>query len=204
MANRLAGAGPAPGGGGNNDGPSPAMMGTLGVAPQAAPQQGAMPAGQNMLGAAAPGAAPPQRGMPGQPQAPLVPPSKEMLMEAIHKQSVVTAHLKALLSKPDLKTKDILTAVGQVVADGVMSPFDAPKYLKDLPGPDPTPLELRKWVAQHYARASQALQTVASMIGAHGEMIRRQQAAPSPQPMIGNRFSQAPAPVGSNPMMAAQ
>lgn len=203
MANRLAGAGPAPGGGGNNDGPSPAMTGTLGIAPQAAPQQGAMP-GQNMLGASPQAPQPQQGGMPGQPQAPVVPPSKELLMEAIHKQSVVTAHLKALLSKPDLKTKDILTAVGQVVADGVMSPFDAPKYLKDLPGPDPTPLELRKWVAQHYARASQALQTVASMIGAHGEMVRRQQAAP-PEPMMGNRFSQAPAPPQQpNPMMAPQ
>jgi hypothetical protein len=123
-----------------------------------------------------------------------------MLMDVIHKQSVVAAHLKALLSKADLKTKDILGAVGEVVADGVMSPFDAAKSLSDLPGPDPEPLELRQWVAQHYANASKALQTVAQMIHAHGEMTRRQQ-APTMPPQ-GNRFSQMPMPAQANPMMA--
>jgi hypothetical protein len=69
MSNMLAGSGPSPVGGGNNDGPSPSLSGTLGVAPQAAPQQGATPS-PNMLGA---GAGSPQPGMLGQPKTPMVP-----------------------------------------------------------------------------------------------------------------------------------
>jgi hypothetical protein len=200
MSNRLAGSGPTTISG-NNDGPSPSLTGTLGVAPQAAPQQGAMPA-QNMLsrgGGSAQQPAQAPNGMPGGPQAPIVPPSKATLMEVSHKQSLITAYLKELLSKPNLKTKDVLTAVGEIVADRVMTPFDAAKYLADLPSGDASPLQLRQWVAQHYANASKNMGIVHSMIAAHGAMVRRQAAGmpmqtPPPQmppaaPAPSNQFS---------------
>jgi len=194
MGNRLAGSGPTTISG-NNDGPSPSLSGTLGVAPQAAPHKGAG-APQNMLSQGV--GSPPQNargpgGAPGGPQAPIVPPSKETLMEVSHKQSLITAYLKELLSKPDLKAKDILTAVGEIVADRVMSPFDAAKYLADFPGGEASPLQLRQWVAQHYANASKNMRIVHSMIAAHGAMVRRQAAAPPQSPQ--SRFSQmAPPP----------
>lgn len=169
--NRLAGSGPTTISGGG-DGPAPGLTGTLGVAPQAAPQQGPAPA-QNMLaqgGQAAPGGMPPPQGA----QAPTLPPSREKLFEVSHKQSDIVAHLRELLSKPDLKTKDILGAVGEIVADGTLSPFDAAKYLSDLPTADAEPLQLRQWVAQHYANATKNLGTVSEMIAAHGAMVRRQ------------------------------
>jgi hypothetical protein len=193
--NKLMGSGPSPGGG-NADGPSPAQSGTLGNAPQAAPQT----APSNMLaqGQPMPGGAP-QGGSGPQDQQPLVPPTKEKLFEAAHKQSIVTAHLKALLGKSDLKTKDILNAVGEVIADGVMGPFDAAKYLADLPGADAEPLQLRKWVAQHYANATKALATVTEMIAAHGQMTRMAQAQsmpdqsmPPPQAAPANALSGPP------------
>jgi hypothetical protein len=193
MGNRLAGSGPQPGGN-NNDGPAPHLSGTLGVAPQAAPQQGAMPP-QNMLSSGGGGAQQPAQapnGAPGGSQAPIVPPSKATLMDVSHKQNLVTAYLKELLSKPDLKTKDVLTAVGEIVADRVLSPFDAAKYLADLPSGDASPLQLRQWVAQHYATASRHMQIVHSMIAAHGAMVRRQVAAPPQMPQ--SRFSQMPPP----------
>ena len=177
--NRLAGSGPTMMGGGG-DGPAPGLSGTLGVAPQAAPQQGAMPA-QNMLvqgGQSQPGGMPPPQGA----QAPAPPPSKEKLFEVSHKQSDIVAHLRELLSKPDLKTKDILGAVGEIVADGTLSPFDAAKYLSDLPTADSEPLQLRQWVAQHYANATKNLKIVSEMIAAHGAMVRRQAAGMAPPP----------------------
>src|ERR1700722_4673451 len=192
MGNRLAGSGPQPGGN-NNDGPSPSLTGTLGVAPRAPPQQGAMP--QNMLsrGGGAQQNAQGPGGAPGGPQAPIVPPSKATLMEVSHKQNLVIAYLKELLSKPDLKTKDVLTAVGKIVADRALSPFDAAKYLADLPSGDASSLQLRQWVAQHYATASKHMGIVHSMIAAHGAMVRRQAAAPPQIPQ--SRFSQmAPPP----------
>jgi hypothetical protein len=189
MGNRLAGSGPQPGGN-NNDGPSPSLTGTLGVAPQAAPQQ--RPTPQNMLsqgGQPSPGGMPSPQGA----QAPIVPPSKEQLFEVSHKQSLISAYLKELLSKPDLKTKDVLTAVGEIVADGVLSPFDAAKYLTDLPTADSPPLQIRQWVAQHYANVTKNMGIVHSMIAAHGAMVRRQAAAPPQMPQ--SRFSQmAPPP----------
>jgi hypothetical protein len=182
--NRLAGSGPSPMSGGG-DGPSPSLTGTLGQAPQASPQPGTMPQPSNMLsgGQGQPQASAMAPGMGGNGQPPVQPPSQEMLMEAAHKQSVVTSHLKVLLGKPDLKTKDILNSVGEVIADGVMSPFDAAKYLSDLPSADSDPLQLRQWVAQHYANATKAMQTVSSMIAAHGQMVRRQaQQTPASMP----------------------
>ena len=192
MGNRLAGSGPQPGGN-NNDGPSPSLSGTLGVAPRAPPQQGAMP--QNMLSRGGGAAQQPAQanGTPGGPQAPIVPPSKEQLFEVSHKQSLISAYLKELLSKPDLKTKDVLMSVGEIVADGVLSPFDAAKYLTDLPTADSPPLQIRQWVAQHYANVTKNMGIVHSMIAAHGAMVRRQAAAPPQMPQP--RFSQmAPPP----------
>jgi hypothetical protein len=207
MSNRLAGSGPTTISG-NNDGPSPGLSGTLGVAPQAAPQQGPTP--QNMLSRGGGGAQQPAQanGTPGGPQAPIVPPSKEQLFEVSHKESLVFAYLKELLSKPDLKTKDVLTAVGEIVADRVMTPFDAAKYLADLPGGDASPLQLRQWVAQHYANVSKNMGIVHSMIAAHGAMVRRQAAAPPQMPQ--SRFSQMapppqmppPAPAPANQLSA--
>src|ERR1700722_12032052 len=101
MSNRLAGSGPTAISG-NNDGPSPGLSGTLGVAPRAPPQQGAMP--QNMLSRGGGGAQQPAQapnGAPGGPQAPLVPPSKATLMDVSHKQNLIIAYRKELLSKPD-------------------------------------------------------------------------------------------------------
>jgi hypothetical protein len=193
MSNRLAGSGPTTISG-NNDGPSPSLTGTLGVAPRAPPQQGAMP--QNTLsrgGGGGPQQPAQANGTPGGPQAPIVPPSKATLMEVSHKQSLITAYLKELLRKPDLKTKDVLTAVGEIVADRVMTPFDAAKYLADLPSGDASPLQLRQWVAQHYATASRNMGIVHSLIAAHGAMVRRQAAAPPQMPQ--SRLSQmAPPP----------
>jgi hypothetical protein len=191
MGNRLAGSGPQPGGN-NNDGPSPGLSGTLGVAPQAAPQQGPTP--QNMLSRGAGAAQQPAQanGTPGGPQAPIVPPSKEQLFEVSHKQSLISAYLKELLSKPDLKTKDVLTAVGAIVADRVLTPFDAAKYLTDLPSGDASSLQLRQWVAQHFANVSKNMGIVHSMIAAHGAMVRRQAAAPPQMPQ--SRVSQMPPP----------
>jgi hypothetical protein len=209
MSNRLAGSGPTAISG-NNDGPSPSLSGTLGVAPRAPPQQGAMP--QNMLSRGGGAAQQPAQanGTPGGPQAPIVPPSKATLMEVSHKESLITAYLKELLSKPDLKTRDILTVVGEIVADRVMTPFDAAKYLADLPSGDASPSQLRQWVAQHYANASRNMGIVHSMIAAHGAMVRRQAAAPPQMPQ--SRFSQMapppqmppPAPAPSNQLSAMQ
>jgi hypothetical protein len=192
MGNRLAGSGPQPGGN-NNDGPSPSLTGTLGVAPQAAPQQGAMPP-QNMLsrGGGAQQNAQGPGGAPGGPPAPIVPPSKATLMEVSHKQNLIIAYLRELLSKPDLKTKDILTAAGEIVADRVMTPFDAARWLADLPGGDASPLQLRQWVAQHFATSSKNMGIVHSMIAAHGAMVRRQ-AAGMPMPAAPMGAQQGPA-----------
>ena len=77
-------------------------------------------------------------------------------MDVSHKQNLIIAYLKELLSKPDLKTRDVLTAVGKIVADRALSPFDAAKYLADLPSGDASSLQLRQWVAQHYATASKS------------------------------------------------
>lgn len=173
--NRLAGSGPTMMSGGG-DGPAPSLTGTLGVAPQASPQ--------NML---AQGRQPPQGAMPQAqpPQGQMQPPSPQKLMDVMHKQHFVMATLKDLLGKPDLSKKDVLGAVGQIVADGIMGPFDAAKYLSDFPT-DTDPLTLRQWVGTHYANASKNYQIVTSMLEAHGQMMRRQQApmpAPSNAPM---------------------
>lgn len=194
--NRLAGSGPTMMSGGG-DGPAPGLTGTLGVAPQAAPQQGAMPA-QNMLsqgGQAAPGMTPPGMSPQGAQQPP---PSREKLMDVLHKQHFVMATLKALLSKPDLAKKDVLGAVGEIVADGVMNPFDAAKYLADFPN-DADPLTLRQWVGTHYANARKNYQIVSSMLEAHGAMVRRQ-AAGMPMPAGAPPFAQPP----SNQLSAPQ
>lgn len=188
--NRLAGSGPTPTGGGG-DGPAPGLSGTLGVAPQASPQQGAMPP-QNMLaqgGQPSPGMMRP--GMPSQ-GAQQPPPSKQMLFDVSHKQSDIVAHLRELLSKSDLKTKDILGAVGEIVADGTLSPFDAAKYLSDLPTADAPPLQLRQWVAQHYTNATKNLGIVSEMISAHGQMVRRQAAGMMPPPQVAQPAPMAP------------
>ncbi len=201
--NRLAGSGPTQMGGGG-DGPAPGLTGTLGVAPQAAPQQGAMPA-QNMLsqgGQAAPGMNP---GMPPQ-GAQQPPPSKEKLMDVMHKQHFVMATLKGLLSKPDLAKKDVLGAVGEIVADGVMNPFDAAKYLADFPN-DADPLTLRQWVGTHYANARKNYQVVSSLIEAHGQMVRRQAAAqmmPQMMPQGSQMTPQMMPPAPVNQLSAPQ
>jgi hypothetical protein len=191
--NRPAGSGPTMMGGGG-DGPAPGLSGTLGVAPQAAPQQGALPA-QNMLaqgGQAPPGGMPPPQGS----QAPALPPSKEKLMDVLQKEHFVMATLKALLSKPDLAKKDVLNAVGEIVADGVLSPFDAAKYLADFPN-DTEPLTLRQWVGTHYANVRKDYQTVSSMLEAHGQMMRRLGRTQMPPQM-----AQSPGPI--NQLSAAQ
>lgn len=177
--NRLAGSGPTSTGGGG-DGPAPGLSGTLGVAPQASPQQGAMPP-QNMLaqgGQPSPGMMRP--GMPPQ-GAQQPPPSPQMLMDVMHKQHFVMATLRGLLSKPDLSKKDVLGAVGEIVADGVMNPFDAAKYLADFPN-DADPLTLRQWVGTHYANAAKNYGIVTSMLEAHGQMMRQQTAGMAQMP----------------------
>lgn len=143
-------------------GPSPGLSGTLGATPQAAPQQQS----SNMFSAAAP------RPMPGGPQAPVAPPSHEAMTEAFQKESFVSSALKELLGIPNLSTKDILDTVGNIVAEQIMSPFQAAQSLKDLPPTDDS-MTLRQWVANHYARSMQSLQTVSEMIGARGAMMRR-------------------------------
>lgn len=170
-SNMLMGAGPAAqGGGGNADGPPTNLQGTLGATPQAAPTMGA-----NMLAGGAPGA--PQGA--GGPQQQIVPPSIEKLHEVYHKQAYTVHALKGLLGKPDLSTKDILSEVGDAVADGILGPFDAARELETIP-PGGDSLQLRQWIGQHYANASQALQTVSEMIAAHGQMTRRQGIVPPP------------------------
>lgn len=189
--NRLAGSGPTTISGGG-DGPAPGLTGTLGVAPQAAPQQGSAPA-QNMLsqgGQAAPGGISPGMPPPGAQQPP---PSRERLMDVMHKQHFVMATLKGLLSKPDLAKKDVLGAVGEIVADGVMNPFDAAKYLADFPN-DADPLTLRQWVGTHYANARKNYQIVSSMLEAHGQMVRRVASAQMPPPMPQPPANQLSAP----------
>ena len=54
--------------------------------------------------------------------------------------------------------------------------------LADLPTADAEPLQLRQWVAQHYANATKNLGIVSEMIAAHGAMVRRQAAAMMPPP----------------------
>lgn len=168
--------------------------------PQAGPPQGV----PNML-AQPQGAPPGAPGAPDQQQPPVAPPSPEMMKEALTKQSMMAATLKQLLGKPDLSTKDILDSTGELVAEQVLSPFAAAKSLADLP-PDGDSLQLRQWVGQHYANATRDLQVVSSMLAAHGQMMRQQQAgapalgvpAPPPQgapagppPAMSNQFSGA-------------
>lgn len=181
-SNRLAGAGPMPSTPGAGDGPSPGLSGTLGATPQASPQTGT-----NLLSTPPQGMPKPVAGLP-----PIVVPSPEKMMEALHKQSYVTSALRELLGKPDLADKDVINAVGSIVADGIMSSFQAATYLKDLPT-DAEPLQLRQWVGQHYATASQHLQTVAEMLSAHGAMMMRggQPMAPAGPPMAANALSGA-------------
>lgn len=165
MANKLSGSGPvAPGP--STDGPSPGMMNALGAAPQAS----SMPPGGNMLSGPAmqPGMA--SGGPQGSAQP--SPPSRETLIDVVDKQAYVCSTLKSLLSKPDLSDKYVISAVGEIVADGVMPPFDAAKYLRDLPAGG-EPLQVRQWVAGHYANAEKTLGTVSEMIAAHGQMVRR-------------------------------
>lgn len=176
--NLFAGNAPAP----------PAPMGG-GVPP---PQAGPPAAPANMIAGGPP---------PGGPQEPAVPPSLPQLTEALHKTSYVTSMLSGLLSKPDLSTKDILDDVGDMVAEQVMSPFMAAKYLSDLP-PDDDSLKLRQWVGQHYATTAQSLQTVAEMVAAHGQMTRAQ-GGPVPAP-VAPPAGPAPAPAQPPPMMAPQ
>lgn len=162
MANMLAGSGPQPGGPSSLSGPPAALQGTLGAAPQAQP---------NMLAGGSPQGAP-----GGSPQQP--PPSKEQLTEMIQRTGHVNAVLKQLLSTPDLSVKDVINAVGELVAEQVMDPFMAGKYLADLPA---DPMQVRGWVSQHYASSVQTLTALASMIQAHGEMVRRMIASQMPQ-----------------------
>ena len=172
-SNRLAGSGPTAPTPGASDGPSPGLSGTLGVAPQAPPQTTS-----NMLSGPSQNSVqrmPTAAGSP--PPAPLVPPSREKLLEAFSKTAYLNQELKSLLSKSDLSAKDIITATGQAVADSVMSSFQAASYLKDLPATDNS-LELRQWVAGHFGNSSKTLQTVAEMLAAHGAMTRRVGAAP--------------------------
>lgn len=170
--NLLAGAGPqgTSGGAGAPAPMQPAPGGPLQAPPNNMLSQGGPSAPP--MGAAGPGA-PPQ-------SAPVVPPSPEMMKEALTKQSMMTSSLKQLLSKPDLSTKDILDEVGEMVAEQVLSPFMAAKSLSDLP-PDGDSLKLRQWVGQHYANATKSFQTISSMLAAHGAMMRQQGAAPPMQ-----------------------
>lgn len=173
----------------------------FGASPPATP--GAPPAGPSPAGPAPSG--PPQgtaptnmiAGAPNAAQAPPPPPSAAMLDEALHKTSYVASMLNQLLSKPDLSTKDVLDDVGEMVAEQVMSPFMAAKYLSDMP-PDGDSLILRQWVGQHYATTSQSLQTIAEMVSAHGQMMRR---AAGPQgvapPATGAPTPAAPPPAPS-------
>jgi hypothetical protein len=147
-----------------------------------------------------------QQGQPqaaqGQPGAPLVPPSHATLIDVFHRGSYVVSALKQLLSKPDLKTKDILDTVGEIVADQVMSPFDAAKYLADMPT-QADPLQLRQWVGQHYANSAKNLQTVAEMLHAHGAMTRRMAQQP-PQMMPPDASPQMPPPDQSGGNLLSQ
>lgn len=182
--NMFAGAGPPPAGGGGG----PMLAGPPMAGPQGPPQ-----APGNMISQPLPG------GPQGAPQAPIVPPSPEKLKEVLTKQSMMVASLKQLLGEPDLKTKDILDSVGELVAEQAITPFMAAKSLSDLP-PDGDSLKLRQWVGQHYANATQSFQTVSSMLAAHGAMMRRQQAggaAMQPPPVQGPE-PQIPAPPPSN------
>jgi hypothetical protein len=138
-------------------------------------------------------------GPPRGPQMPAAPPSLPQLTEALHKTSYVASMLSGLLSKPDLSAKDILDDVGEMVAEQVMSPFMAAKYLSDLP-PDGDSLKLRQWVGQHYATTSQSLQTVAEMISAHGQMMRGQAPGAPAQPSVAAPVA-SPSPA-QPPMMA--
>jgi hypothetical protein len=129
-----------------------------------------------------------------------VPPSREVLVKAFHDQSYVVSALRGLLGKPNLADRDVLNAVGAIVADGIMNSFQAAGYLKDLPT-DADPLQVRQWVAGHYATAAQHLQTVSEMIAAEGAMVRRRRAQqlqamfqPRPQQSPQNMLSLAPAP----------
>lgn len=184
-SNMLAGAGPmAAGAGGNADGPPLSMQGTNGATPQAAPNQ---PTAPNMLaGGGTPAGGPPSPGMPP----PIVPPSIEKLHEVYHKQAYTVHALKGLLNKPDLATKDVLNEVGDAVANGILGPFDAATQLKTMP-PNDDSLALRQWVGQHYANASQSMQTVSEMIAAHGHMTRRNAMAAQmqSQPQMQNSFT---------------
>lgn len=182
MGNQLAGAGPQMASGGS-DGPSPTMTGTTGNAPQASPDNG------NMLA-----------GSPPQGQSPQQPPSKEQLLNAFHKTSIVNEELKGILGKPELSVRDVIDVVGNIVSQEVMSAFDATNYLKDLP-PDGDSAKLRQWVAGHYTKSAQTLQTVAEMLHAEGQAGRdqAQMAAQqaSPMPMT-NAFQSAPMMGGMN------
>lgn len=146
-------------------GPVASLQGTLGASPQTPAQ-----AAPNMLAKAgqAPGAAPQA---PAQP-----PPSKEQLLDVAHRTAYVNDALGKLIGKPNLSSRNVVDQVGNLVAEQIMDPFMAAKYLGDLP--DNTP-QIRQWVAQHYANSKQTLQTVTEMIHAEGAMRRRQTAPPA-------------------------
>jgi hypothetical protein len=195
--NLLAGSGPGVQGP-QADGPSPSIQGTLGAAPQAAPDQPTAPSGNMLMQ----GAQQPRQGQ----QAPMVPPSYEKLKDVLHKTSYVNSMLKGLLSKPDLSTKDILDDVGEMVADQVMSPFDAAKYLGDLPPGDDS-LALRQWVGQHYATSAQSMGQVLDLIQGHGQMTRGMaspQQAPAPQQMGPPPAQMQAQPMPTNAFMRPQ
>ena len=161
MPNMLSGSGMPSAASGN--GPAASLQGTLGTAPQ-------QPSPNLLAGAGQP------QGQPMQPQ--LQPPSKEQLMDVAHRTSYVNSMLKGIIGKPNLSPRDVIDSVGNLVAEQIMDPFMAAKYLTDLPTDTP---QVRQWVAKHYVASRQSLQSVSEMLEAHGKMTRAAQNAPAPR-----------------------
>ena len=172
--NKLIGSGPSPGGG-NADGPSPAQSGTLGNAPQAAPADS--PAGGSVRYAGArankpmPGGPPQGGGMPGDPAADCPRrPRKSCSRRATssHERRDRSPEGASRQARPqDQGHSQRLVRRGHCGwRHGSCSTRRSTFPICQRP--DAEPLELRKWVAQHYANATKAIKTVTEMIAAHG------------------------------------
>jgi hypothetical protein len=102
----------------------------------------------------------------------------DKLKEAIHKSSILDAALSAILSKSTggkVSRSDVINAMVQIVAQGVMSPVSAAGFMADIPE---DPSALREWVQRH---ADQTQMALGQMIYAqHGSEAADQTGATQP------------------------
>jgi hypothetical protein len=112
----------------------------------------------------------------------------EKIKDAIHKVTVVDAKLSKILDTSTggkVNRGDVVDAVIQIVAEGIMSPQTAAGFLADIPE---DPSDIREWVQKHVTQAQTGLAQLVYAI--HGSAGEQEQAQAGDQPPPDDQQSQ--------------